>query len=52
MAECERPPEGDQGQPGTWAWIGVGDVEALYEEYKAKGANILRPPETILGRVR
>ena len=37
--------EGDQGQPGTWAWIGVGDVEALYEEYKAKGATILHPPE-------
>ena len=24
--------EGDQGHPGTWAWIGVGDVAALYEE--------------------
>jgi predicted enzyme related to lactoylglutathione lyase len=38
--------EGDQGQPGTWVWIGVGDVEILHEEYKAKGATILRPPET------
>lgn len=37
--------EGDQGQPGTWAWIGVEDVGALYEEYKATGANILHPPE-------
>lgn len=37
--------EGDQGQPGTWVWIGVGDVEALYQEYKAKGATILHPPE-------
>jgi predicted enzyme related to lactoylglutathione lyase len=37
--------EGDQGQPGTWAWIGVEDVEALYEEYTAKGAMILHPPE-------
>ena len=37
--------EGDQGQPGTWAWIGVGDVAALYEEYKATGATILHPPE-------
>lgn len=37
--------QGDQGQPGTWAWIGVGDVEALYEEYKAKGARILHAPE-------
>jgi hypothetical protein len=23
--------EGDQGQPGTWVWLGVDDVEALYE---------------------
>jgi catechol 2,3-dioxygenase-like lactoylglutathione lyase family enzyme len=31
---------GGQGQPGTWIWVGVGDVEALYEEYKSKGAMI------------
>ena len=37
--------EGDQGQPATWVWIGVEDVEALYDEYKAKGATILHPPE-------
>lgn len=37
--------EGDQGQAGTWVWIGVGDVAALHEEYKAKGAIILHPPE-------
>jgi uncharacterized glyoxalase superfamily protein PhnB len=37
--------EGDQGQPGTWAWIGVGDVAALYEEYKATGATIVEPPQ-------
>ena len=37
---------GDQGQRGTWAWIGVGDVAALYEEYKASGASILGPPES------
>ena len=37
--------EGDQGQPGTWVWIGVEDVEVLYEEYKGKGARILHPPE-------
>lgn len=37
--------EGDQGQPGTWAWIGVEDVGALYEEYKATGARILHAPE-------
>jgi predicted enzyme related to lactoylglutathione lyase len=37
--------EGDQGHPGTWAWIGVDDVEALFKEYKAKGAIILQTPE-------
>jgi hypothetical protein len=37
--------EGDQGQPGTWVWIGVSDVPALYQEYTAKGAIIVHPPE-------
>jgi catechol 2,3-dioxygenase-like lactoylglutathione lyase family enzyme len=37
--------EGDQGHPGTWVWIGVSDSELLHEEYKAKGAAILQPPE-------
>lgn len=36
---------GAQGQPGTWVWIGVEDVELLYEEYKMKGADVLRAPE-------
>jgi uncharacterized glyoxalase superfamily protein PhnB len=36
---------GDQGQPGTWAWIGIEDVDALYAEYLASGATILHPPE-------
>ena len=35
---------GGQGQAGTWAWIGVEDVEALHEEYKASGAKIRHPP--------
>ena len=35
---------GGQGQPGTWVWIGVEDVEALYAEYKASGARIRHPP--------
>jgi catechol 2,3-dioxygenase-like lactoylglutathione lyase family enzyme len=25
--------EGDQGNPGTWLWIGVSDVEHLFEDY-------------------
>ena len=35
---------GGQGAPGTWVWIGVDDVAALYEEYKASGAKIRLPP--------
>jgi hypothetical protein len=38
---CEK----HQGQAGTWAWVGVEDVSALYEEYKSTGAIILRPRE-------
>jgi len=36
--------EGEQGHAGTWVWIGVEDAGRLYEEYKAKGAMIRRPP--------
>jgi predicted lactoylglutathione lyase len=34
-----------QGRPGTWVWIGAENVEALYEEYKAKGARIRHSPQ-------
>ena len=50
MASVSRGPanimlcEGDQGHPGTWLWIGVGDIEPLFEEYQAKGAVIRHPP--------
>ena len=37
--------EGNQGQPGTWVWLGVEDVASLHEEYKQSGATILHPPE-------
>ncbi|HEU4891668.1 MAG TPA: glyoxalase superfamily protein [Vicinamibacterales bacterium] len=37
--------EGDQGQPGTWVWVGVEDVERLHDELREKGATILHPPE-------
>ncbi len=33
-----------QGCPGTWAWIGVDDVTALYQEYSASGATIRGAP--------
>lgn len=36
--------EGDQGHPGTWVWIGVNDVAALEQEYRAAGARIRHPP--------
>ena len=36
--------QGAQGNPGTWAWIGVGDADRLHEEYAAKRATIRMPP--------
>jgi predicted enzyme related to lactoylglutathione lyase len=39
--------EGDQGQAGTWVWVGVEDVAALFEEYRQTGATILQPPENL-----
>jgi catechol 2,3-dioxygenase-like lactoylglutathione lyase family enzyme len=35
---------GRQGHPGTWAWVGVGDAEALYQEYQATGAKVRHAP--------
>ena len=32
--------EGDQGQPGTWLWIGVHDLDSLFQECQSRGANI------------
>ncbi len=36
--------QGDQGQSGTWLWIGVEDVDALYAEFFQRGANIQQVP--------
>ncbi|MBI3790573.1 MAG: bleomycin resistance family protein [Gemmatimonadetes bacterium] len=36
--------EGDQGQPGAWAWLGVSDVRALREHYRRTGAQIRHEP--------
>ena len=36
--------EGDQGNPGTWVWIGVEDSEILFAEYQSKGAKVRHPP--------
>ena len=35
---------GSQGHPGTWAWVGVEDAAALYEEYTQAGARVRHPP--------
>jgi catechol 2,3-dioxygenase-like lactoylglutathione lyase family enzyme len=36
--------QGEQGQPGTWLWIGVEDIELLCTEFKAKGVKFREPP--------
>ncbi len=36
--------QGDQGQPGTWVWVGVEDVALLFAEYTKSGAEILHDP--------
>ena len=36
--------QGGQGNPGTWIWAPISDADALYEEWKASGANILQGP--------
>jgi catechol 2,3-dioxygenase-like lactoylglutathione lyase family enzyme len=36
--------EGDQGNLGTWVWIGVADIEPLFEDYRGRGAKIRHQP--------
>jgi predicted enzyme related to lactoylglutathione lyase len=36
--------QGAQGQPGTWIWIGVDDIDPLFAEYRTKGAQFLQVP--------
>jgi catechol 2,3-dioxygenase-like lactoylglutathione lyase family enzyme len=36
--------EGDQGNPGTWLWIGVEDIEPLLADYRSKGARVRHLP--------
>jgi len=36
--------EGEQGNPGTWVWLGVSDIEPFFEYYTAKGAKVRHPP--------
>jgi len=44
--------EGAQGRPGTWIMVFVHDVDALYAEYKGRGANILQPPTNMPWQTR
>lgn len=36
--------QGDQGHPGAWTWIGVGDAELLHTELRSRGARIRQRP--------
>ena len=36
--------EGEQGNPGTWVWIGVEDIKPLYEQLKSAGVKIVQEP--------
>ena len=36
--------EGGQGHAGTWLWIGVEDIDPLYEAFSARGATFLERP--------
>ena len=36
--------QGEQGQPGTWLWIGVEDIEPLFTDFSAKGVKFREQP--------
>lgn len=36
--------EGDQGNPGGWVYVGVRDVQRLFEDFRGKGAKVRHPP--------
>jgi predicted lactoylglutathione lyase len=36
--------QGEQGNPGTWVWIGVDDIKPLHEQFARDGLNIMMPP--------
>ena len=43
-SSCIYLARGDQGQGHAWAWVGVSDVEPLYQYCLAKGITIRLPP--------
>ena len=36
--------QGDQGHAGTWLWIPVSDVDALFQELEGRGARLRHAP--------
>jgi predicted enzyme related to lactoylglutathione lyase len=36
--------EGDQGQPGSWVWVGVEDLDGIYDQATDAGAKIVMEP--------
>jgi catechol 2,3-dioxygenase-like lactoylglutathione lyase family enzyme len=36
--------EGSQGQAGTWVWIGVHDIEPLWEQFRMRGVRFRQHP--------
>lgn len=44
--------QGAQGGPGTWIMIFVQDVDALYADYKQRGAKVLAPPTNMPWQTR
>ncbi len=44
--------EGDQGNPGSWAWIGVEDAQALFEELQNNKVAIRHLQRITNGRMR
>jgi hypothetical protein len=43
---------GGQGRPGTWVWVGVEDVQALFDEYRARARRFVMRRGIIPGRTR
>ena len=36
--------QGGQGMPGTWVWIGMGDIQPLHAALKSQGVTIVQGP--------
>ena len=36
--------QGQQGERGTWVWIGVDDIAPLWERYRVRGVRVRQPP--------